>query len=226
MEAEARAIASADSVLSAVRKGRNGELTLHNGIKLLCKPVPPLLLQAIGKRYTPPPPPKVFIEEKGRDEENPNDPAYLKQLEELEEEQNLAVQSLVLGAGTELISVPEGYFRPEDQGWIDKVEFTTELAGIKLNLDTSSEVKKYICWLRYYALETASDAALAEALPLQLAGIREGEIQEALEGFHGIQGRRTDTQSPSETGDQDGDSANRAARRNSSRNRRTRSSTV
>lgn len=215
-------IESIDLVSRAVdrikRRGRFAEFTLSNGIVLTIKSVPPILVQAILKEFEPPPPPKVYMEEKGRDEENPNDPNYLRELAALEERQSTAINNLYLGVGTTFKSVPEGYFSPEEDGWIEKVEFAANLTGSHVNIDKQPGVKRYLCWLNYYAMETATDMLLCQGLPLQLAGIREGEVEEVVESFRGVQERGADTDGGSETGSENGHSANRAARRSRSRN--------
>lgn len=211
---------SIDAVSRAIdrvkRVGRGATFELSNGIVLAIKSVPPFLVQAVQNEFKPPTPPKVMIEEKGREEENPNDPAYLRALEELSEKQDLAVNDLFLAAGTSVVSVPEGYFKPEDDDWIAVVEFAQNITGTKIQIDRDDKVKRYLHWLRFYALETGGDIALATSLPMQLAGIREGEVDEVMDAFRSLPGRRADSEGGAETGSQNGHTANRAARRSRS----------
>jgi len=213
MDAVSRAI---DRV---TRRGRLAEFTLTNGIVLGIKPVPPLLMHAVSQEFTPPDPPKVMMEEKGREEPNPNDPQYLKDLQKLEDQQSQALNDLILAVGTHAISVPEGYSMPEDKDWIDAISFAGEVTGKPIEIHTDNKVKRYLCWLRYYALETASDIALATSLPMQLGGIREGEVEEVVESFRRLPERRSDSPGEVEAGNSNGNSANRADRRRSSRAR-------
>lgn len=212
-----REIESIDAVSRAVervkRVGRGAEFTLSNGIVLKIKSVPPFLVQAVQNEFKTPPPPKVMIEEKGREEENPNDPAYLRLLEELEEKQNLAINDLFLAAGTEVLSVPDGYFKPEQDDWIAVVEFAQNITGTDIHVDRDNPIKRYLHWLRFYALETGADVALATRLPMELAGIREGEVDEVMDAFRSLPGRGADTIGPVEAGNLNGHTANRAARR-------------
>lgn len=213
-------IESIDAVSRAVervkRVGRGAEFELSNGIILKIKSVPPFLVQAVQQEFKTPRPPKVYIEEKGREEENPNDPEYLRTLQELEEKQDLAVNDLFLGAGTTVLSVPEGYYLPEQDEWIDVVEFAQNITGKEIHIERNDKIKRYLHWLRFYALETGGDIALATSLPMQLAGIREGEVEEVMESFRGFPGRGTDTESSAPTGNSNGHTANRAARRSRS----------
>jgi hypothetical protein len=200
------------------RRGRTAEFELSNGIVLLLKPVPPLLVQAVTQEYQPPSPPKVFIEEKGREEENPNDPEYLRNIERLANEQELAVGNLILGVGTSVKSVPDGYFMPNDDNWIAQVEFASKLSGTDLKIEKEDTVKRYLCWLRYYAMETGSDVALCTGITIQLAGIQESEIEEVVDSFRGVQERGPNTESTVASGSENGHTANRASRRSSARN--------
>lgn len=217
MNKELESIDAVSRAIERVRRvGRGAEFELSNGIVLAIKSVPPFLVQAVQNEFRPPNPPKVMIEEKGREEENPNDPTYLRELAELSEKQDLAVNDLFLAAGTSVVSVPEGYFKPEDDDWIAVVEFAQNITGTKIQIDRDDKVKRYLHWLRFYALETGGDIALATSLPMQLAGIREGEVDEVMDAFRSLPGRRADTEGGAEAGSQNGHTANRAARRSRS----------
>lgn len=212
-----REMESIDTVSRAVdritRSGRFAEFTLTNGIVLNLKPVPPLLIQAVSQEFVTPDPPVVYIEEKGRNEPNPNDPEYQRQLEKLSEDQNMATNNLVLAIGTSVKSVPEGYYLPEQDEWIANIEFASRISGKELKIDREDNIQRYLCWLRFYALESLGDMVLVQSLPGQLAGIREGEVDEVLESFLSLPARRTDNGSEVEAGHQNGDTANRRTRR-------------
>jgi hypothetical protein len=219
MQEEIQAIDAVSRAIDKVtRNGRFAELRLSNDIVLSLKPVPPLLLQAINNEFNPPKPPKVYIEEKGREEENPNDPTYLAEIERLAAEQELAVNDMLLGVGTAIKSIPEGYYPPESNEWVKQVEFASGIAGKELKIPTDDSIKRYLCWLRFYALETGSDIVFAQSLPMQLAGIREGEVEEVLDSFRGLPERRPDTNPPLEGRSGDGNPTNRAGRRGRPRN--------
>lgn len=210
-------MAAMDVVSRAVdrirRHGRFAEFELSNGIILNIKPVPPLLLQAVNNEFVYPTPPKIFLEDKGREEENPNDPKYLLELEKFEEAHNTAIQDLIFAVGTSVKSVPSGYFKPEEDGWVAQIEFAGKIAGRPIKIAKADEVQRYICWLRLYALESGSDVALAQSLSMQLTGIREGEVEEVIDSFRGLPERRSDTEGQLTPVSQNGNSANRAARR-------------
>lgn len=219
MEAVARAV---DRI---TKKGRFAELKLVNGIVLQCKPVPPLLLNAVMAEFPDPEPPTVYLEEQGRNEPNPNDPAYRQALLDAGEARDLAVNNVVLATGTSIISIPEGYYKPEDEEWVAGIEFAARMAGkeIKVEPAEGDPTTRYLQWLRWYACESGMDIALIQSLPYHLAGIREGEIDEVLDSFRGVPERGADPTPEVEAGGEDGDRDNRAARRSRSRTRGTRS---
>lgn len=201
-------------------KGRFAEFKLSNGIVLNLRPVAPLLLQAISNEFKTPPPPMWNNPEKDREEPNPNDPRYLKEIEELTLKQYDAINNCLLGVGTSVKEIPEGYFPPESDNWIASVEFTSSIAGKKVHIDTEG-IQRYLCWLRFYALETSMDVIVATSLVTQLGGIKEDEIEEIAESFRGLPERGADTDSPVETSNSNGDTANRATRRAGARDRGT-----
>lgn len=222
MSQETEAIDAVSRAINRItRNGRFAEFELSNGIVLTLKPVPPLLLEAVLGEYKLPDPPKVYMEEKGRDEENPSDPNYLKEIARLAEQQSLAIQDLCLAVGTTIKTIPEDYFGPNDDGWIAQIEFAQKYSGAEFRIEREDKVKRYLCWLRFYALETSADVALAIGLPQQLAGIREGEIEEIVDSFRGVSRGGADSNGAAEIGSANGNSANRAARRTRPSNRRT-----
>lgn len=214
VQEELDAIDAASRAINRItRNGRFAEFELTNGIVLSVKTVPPLLLTAVGNEFKFPDPPVVFIEEKGRDEPNPNDPNYVRECSELLDQQNLALNDLILAVGSSCHSVPDGYFKPEEDGWVSQVEFAMRIAGKPIEIEKDDATKRYLQWLRFYALETNVDVALAQSLPYQLAGIREGEIEEVIASFQRDPQRRTDNGSPSEAGRPNGNQSNRSSRR-------------
>lgn len=220
MQQELESIEDVANIIDrVVRKGRFGEFELSNGILLKIKPVPPLLANAITEAFKDPDPPKVYLEEKGRDEENPNDPNYLRELEEINEKRNRAINNLYLGIGTECVHVPDGYYRPEQEEWLDQVKFAARVAGTPLDFDFTDAVERYLCWLRFYALENGDDATVAHRLPMVLGGISEAEVEQAIDSFRSVSERGTDNEPAPTPISTNGNSGNRSDRRSRSRNR-------
>lgn len=224
MQQEIAAIEGASRAMQRINiHGRKADFRLENGIVLEIKTVPPLLLNAVAAEFPDPEPPTIFIEELGRNEPNPNHPDYEKALAANAEARDLAVNNVVLAAGTKVKEIPEGMYGPEDEGWVEGVNFANKMSGIDVKVEPLDGDKsiRYLQWLRFYAMETSMDIALAQSLSFQLAGIREGEIDEVFESFRNSTQRGTDIPSETPPGDSNGDTDNRAARRSRSRARRT-----
>lgn len=218
MNDELEVINAVGRALSKVEaRGRFADLTLSNGIVLDCRPVPPLLVNAVNEEFQDPPVPKVVDQDKGREIENPNDPAYLDAVTRVSSLRESAVIDLVLAVGTSVKTVPDGYYAPEQDEWIAWVEMAQKVTGRAFAIDRDDKQKRYIAWLRFYALETGTDLKLAAQMPLQLAGINEQEVMDAINSFRGSAERGADNPGAATTNSSNGHNANRAARRSGAR---------
>lgn len=171
-----------------------GIIELSNGIRLRVQRVAPLAIREATLRVEKPRPPKVLIEEKGREEENPADPDYLRELEEYEEATGLAAVNVVLLKGTSIEHVPEGMSRLEDGDWVEDCQF------LGIEFDAENPRARYLAWLRFYAI--CSDADLLAVLGglRQTSGVREEDVAKAAESFRGGEARGADSGGPPEGG--------------------------
>lgn len=179
-DAEGRAEnAAIDALLrSAVRAARAPEqVTLSNGIMLRLKPVPPGVLRRVVQAVKAPDVPVVFVESRGREEENPNDPGYLAALEECRRARLLADQKARFALGTEVIDVPDSMFGPEDDRWIEQLR----AVGIEPRVDTPTT--RYAEWLELYAVSRAFDVTTLVAACYATSAIFEPEVLDALNSF-------------------------------------------
>lgn len=179
MSARSRSGSAAESsaARAATRASRTKDgLTLSNGIVLRLKPVAPFAVRQAALGIPDPKVPRVFIEDKGREELNPNDPDYLAAVDDVRVERISAVTTLMFMAGTEVISVPDGTSGPEDDDWIDMLE----AAG--LTIDRTNKYKRYYQWLAWYAASEV-DISLIVAGVSAISGVREEDVQKAIAGF-------------------------------------------
>ena len=133
-----------DAVLEVVKQAREGqepvEVTLLTGAKATLLPVSPALIQDVQVSIENPPVPTFHNEEKGRDEENPMDPAYLAALERAEVQRVQAVMDAQIMFGVELdkgFRVPLNWVKrlkrlglEFDEKDPDEVEFTFKKYGV------------------------------------------------------------------------------------------------
>jgi hypothetical protein len=214
LQEESEALQAAANAMLRRTGVNRAELTLSNGIVLTFRPVTPSLITAVREelesRY--PAAPVTYLEAKGRDEPNPNDPAYQNELRRLMARTERVLNDLVVAAGVEIKSVPEGYFNLEDPGWLEDPRIVVACAS-GYSFDRDDAIQRKVTWLRYYAVETWLDDRLFNRVPIELAGITEAEVQSAVDAFRGLQGRGTDPDGAAAAESTNGAGANRAARR-------------
>lgn len=167
---------------------KDGTITLSTGVVLKLKPVNALLVETIFKQNMPPvpKPPRVFIESKGREEENPDDPGYVAAQEEYQMETFRLMQDVVAGLGTEIAHLPKGFDGPDGTTWSEQLT----AVGLKV---AESGFKRYISWVRFWACRTMQDNANLVLEIRSLVGTPEEAVAEAAESFRNRAERRADS---------------------------------
>jgi hypothetical protein len=185
--------ATDDQVADAQRPDR---FVTSNGIVFKLKPVAPLLVLDAQKQIIEPQPPKIKNYEKGEDddaplEENPNDPAFLRAHMEYRQKVGEVSNAIFLTRGTELVSVPEGVDKLDDEDWALEVEEFTEIKVPKVGR------RRYYCWLKYVALTSMNDfQALLNKLTA-LGGVTlESDVADAEASFRSDSGGDAITRIP------------------------------
>lgn len=175
-------------------------ITLSSGIVLRLKSVPPETVRRAGEKIPKPKPPVVFIESKGREEENPFDPDYAKALEEWIEQCGNSRMDSILVLGVEIHHLPEGVDGPDDSNWLEELEYL----GIANPLATENKLARKLDWLKCYALRTGDDIIkVANQLYRKVGAVTEEEVLLAMESFPGGNRGRTDNGSPPEAHSED-----------------------
>lgn len=171
-------------------RARNGEreelpteVTLSCGVVLKFKPVPSAAIREAVIRIKAPEVPRVLIEEKGREEENPNDPDYIFAVAEHKAAQALVANDVILLLGTEVASVPESVYAVSDKGWIE------ELAVVGIEVDGGNAAARKLAWLKFYAIRTDEDTLKALMGPMRSAGVSEVDVAQAIDSFRGDKAR-------------------------------------
>jgi hypothetical protein len=190
------------------------EITLSNGIVLEVSPMPPMLLNSVMNSVPVPDVPKVWLEDKQREEENPNHPAYIQALQDRQLVIAKATADLIMAACTKVKYVPDGVVGPKDDSWLR----LAKMAMIDFN--PADEIERYLAWMRVYAVATLDDMNKTQSIPLQLAGISEAEVEEVTESFRSGEERGTDPEPPVEESSPDGDNLREIDSGNRTRARR------
>ncbi len=168
----------------------DGDLaTLKTGVVLKLDAPSPMALKdamdAMVKDHPEPTVPKVWTEDKNREEPNESDPDYRLALMRWNVEASTRALSVFILTGTKEESRPEGLEGPED----DDFRETVEVLRIPL---ASSRKGRYLQWVNYIAAKDPDDLRELAAELGRRAGTAEEDVQQALDSFRGVPGQPTD----------------------------------
>lgn len=173
------------NVLNATRglvdtKDEPDTFTTQDGVVLHLRSVAPMLINDAQRRVKEPKIPLVKNLDKGDDvwEENPNDPSYLRAVEEHRQTLGELTNSLLIMRGTEVVSVPDGFPKLEDKAWSEDIE---EFTGIQV---PASGRRRYYCWIKYCVLSSMSDFMTLLRKVSSMGGITlEADVAQAMDDF-------------------------------------------
>jgi len=153
-------------------------VTLSTGVRLRAVRLPSILLADIVAKHNPtrPTPPRVMVVSKGREEENPDDPRYLEAMSGWQAGLIAMVNNAFLVMGTSIEFIPEGFERPEDPMWFNKIS----ALGMGLGGDSDS---RYLAWVKYIAGPDNEDVQKLIGEVGRLSGVSEGDVQTAVDQF-------------------------------------------
>lgn len=161
--------------------------TTSIGVVFKLKKVPNLLIAEASRRIKMPQPPVVFIEDKGREEENPNDPTFVAALREAQLQQGMMGVNVYITFGTELESVPDDVADWRSEEWSDDI---TEITGVPIPIKGKA---RYCAWIKYVALSDEDLTNLNMAIARLSGNIPEADVQEAEEAFRDNEERPVST---------------------------------
>lgn len=121
----------------------DGITTLSTGIRVRLKAVSSSLVAEVMGKVKDPDVPIFHDEEKDRDLPNPNDPGYLRALDDAETKRNQAATDAMLVFGVELVDP-----LPKNEDWIE------ELAFLGIEVDNSSRLSTEFAYKKYIAVGT------------------------------------------------------------------------
>lgn len=163
-------------------QGESEVVTLSTGVTVRLKPVSSSLVEEMKGAVKMPPVPTVWIEAKEREEENPNDPKYIEDVQAAERQRADAVFDALAVFGVEL---EDGL--PEDDAWLKKLKLLERRGSIDLSgFNLKDEFDLEFLYKRYVAI-AGTDLQLLSGLH----GFRPLEVARARATFLGDQGRDT-----------------------------------
>ncbi len=177
------------------------EIELSNGVVLSVWKGSTLALdqatEALKKSEPSPEPPMVWSEDKGREESNPNDPVYVKAMQNWNGRLSIRFFTVLLATASAVKSVPDGMIAHDSESFIEVLE----MSGIE---PRRTNVGLYVQWVSLFA--GLEDQELLGTHLLQMAGVSEASIAEAEATFRGDEERDTDQVAPDNVNGADGDS--------------------
>lgn len=151
-------------------------VTLSTGVRARLVPVGVNLVRDAAMHIQDPPVPRFLNEDKGREEENPNDPAYLAACAEAERRREAAGMDALILFGVELVDGP-----PQDDGWLRKLQFLAKRGELDLDrFDLDDPLEREFLYKKYVAVGSLDLIALG-----QVSGISRREVKAALDSFPG-----------------------------------------
>ncbi len=171
--------------------GDGDMLTLSTGVVLKLRTPSEMVVdsafRAVEKHK--PKPPRMYLEDKEREEENPSDPDYLAELRQWKLEVGMRGLRALIPSGTTLESVPEGLPGPDDPDYIDLMASMTIDPG-------AGRFTRYVQWVLHIACKGVDDVQnLTNALQ-RLIGVSEEDVAKAQAMFQGDEGETADTGTP------------------------------
>lgn len=148
-------------------------ITLSSGVVLRARQAPPLMLMKVLAAYPRPKPPTWFNKVMGREMENPEDPEYIEKLKAHRTESSDAILNALILLGTEFVSAPKGFPKPESDEWLEEFR--------ELNLPARPESAKwrYLTWVTFRAVLNEDDLIQIRDSVARLSGVPEDAVQTA-----------------------------------------------
>lgn len=153
----------------------SNEIVLSTGVVLAAVRVSSSLFTDLVRRYKRPKPPRVFIEDLGREEPNPDDPDFKSDVVEYESNIGMGMIDLMIMMGTKLISVPKDFPKVEDTGWAKKLRI------LGYEIDDDPDIR-YMQWVKYIASSDEDLGAITVGVG-RISGVSEADAKEAATRF-------------------------------------------
>lgn len=159
-------------------QSETGVVSLSTGVKLRLKKFPkmviPDVLKAVDDKHGGRPKvPTVFLPDKGRTEDNPDDPDYLAAVQAYQMRQAAVINDALIMRGTELLSCPKSVKNMDDPEWLE----SERALGIE-GLD--NRFVRYLMWVKHVAALDDEDVRKIIREVGGLIGIAEADVSEAV----------------------------------------------
>lgn len=148
-------------------ESEKGILTLTTGVRIRYHPINPSVFTEVLAKMKPPRPPKVFIESKGKEEDNPLDPTYLAEMDNWQGERANALMETFALFGCELV---DGL--PKDEGWLKRLRILERLGRLDLSAyDLTDELDLSFLYIKNVAFGPDDWSAVFRAFNVTSEGV-------------------------------------------------------
>lgn len=154
------------------READDNLIRLSTGVVLKAKQANPSLLIRVMTKMPRPTPPIYLNKAMGREMENPDDPDYIARVKAYEMDYANGMMNVLIGVGTELVSLPVNALGPKDEQWIKDYQ------ALGLPVILESDAWRYITWVMAVAAPTDKDLALIQKKVLKLSGVKEADVRD------------------------------------------------
>lgn len=171
----AAVVAAAEEAAGGQAQGQlaPGEVRLSTGVVVRVRPMSRDVYEDILSRFKEPEVPYWTNPEKGRTEENPSDPDYVRARRQYTAQVNRALKLAVYALAVDIVHVPEGADGPESPGWQERLRLSGLASG-------DSALAHVVDWLRFYAAKADEDSDELLRVAGRMIGVREADAQAAL----------------------------------------------
>lgn len=151
------------------------------GVRLKLRHVPSMVIVAAQKQLKQPVIPRWHNTDKDRDEDNPNDPGYLRELAEYNSKVgDITTDAYLVNGVTVLEPLPDSVYSIDSSEWAEGLEFI----GIEV---PKTGVARRLAWLKYYIVGDEDLADLIKSIAIAGGVVTEEQVQEALDSFRNNQ---------------------------------------
>ena len=192
-----------DEALDAVISEQDSDpsrFVAANGLILRLKRVSKMIVADADARLKAPQPPRVWITELEREEENPNHPSYLEAVRRFNYERAMMAMRVYLILGTEVEHLPPDLAPHTSHEWSDLIAAVDPDAEIP-----ESGPRRYLAWLRLYAVPDEQLMPLLAKVARLGGATFQADVAEAQSSFRGDEERDTAERIPSSGQTQGGD---------------------
>lgn len=167
------------------------EYTTRSGSVLSIKAVPSMVIAAVQEIIPAPRVPTFRNEAKGRDEENPSDPEYIRAVDAHRTKLAMTTNDAFLANGVRVVSVGPSKSVLDSNDWVEGLTF--------VGLEVPDEgIGRRVAWLRWHILDDSDFLDVISAIAVAGGLATEEKVQQAISSFRDNKDGDTDNVVPFE----------------------------